>query len=338
MQTSATASPHRPTLSPQIAVLTVNLMIERGVDKHDLFRRLPFDEEKLHTEGNYLSILEMYALAEAAMDLSECPWLGLEVGQAQTVSSWGVLGYAIMSCASEREAVALGVQYYQAAPSLMRFDTQIVGDRLRLKMEQVHPNKGLLPFCVEENLTGMSAASASYLQTPMAPLEVWVSYARPSYADMYDEILNCPVKFDQVETVLWTRAPTDAPLRTSDPVSAQLCLKLVEQVLERNQSASSFEQEVRRLMLSKPGVMPSMEDVAQALGMSLRTLRRRLFDLGTSFRKLQDEVRRDLTLDYLKNTPLNIDQIAHLVGYTETTNFRRAFKQWTGHPPSHYRG
>jgi len=72
------------------------------------------------------------------------------------------------------------------------------------------------------------------------------------------------------------------------------------------------------------------------MAMSSRTLHRKLDGLGTSFRRIQDDVRKNLALDYLKNTSMNVDQIAGRLGYSETTNFRRAFKQWTGDVPSHY--
>jgi AraC-like DNA-binding protein len=279
----------------------------------------------------------MYALIEAALEISDCPWLGPELGRAQTVSTWGVLGYAIMSCASEREAIRLGAQYYQAAPSLMAFSMGTEGDRLRIQMTPAHEKPHLLPFCVEENLTGICAVASSYMAQPMEPLEIWVTYPRPAYGDKYQEYLGCRVKYEQSQNILWTRTPRDVPLKTSDPISAQLCLKLVEEIVEQQNTTSDLEKEVRRLLLKTPGEMPNMTSAAAELTISPRTLRRRLSELGTTYKQIHEDVRRDLAMDYIMTTHLNIDQIAHLVGYTETTNFRRAFRQWTGHPPRYYR-
>ncbi|WP_165390383.1 AraC family transcriptional regulator [Thalassococcus sp. S3] len=321
----------------QIAALTVSVMEQQGGDKAALFSGLPFSEDRLYEEDGRLSFSEIYALIEAALAISGTPWLGLEVGRAQTVSTWGILGYAIMSCATEREAVALGVRYYDAAPSLMRSTSRIENGLLRLQMEPIHPMLALLPFCVEENICGISTVSSEYLIEPMSPLEVWLSYPEPDYSDKYRTYFGCDIKYEQDSNVLWTRAPRDAPMRTSDPISAQLCRKLVEQVVEPRNDESDFIYQMRQLLLQTPGDMLNMERAAAELSISPRTLRRRLAEFGTSFKKLQEDTRRDLAIDYLRDTQLNISQIAHLLGYTETTNFRRAFKQWTGLPPRTFR-
>ncbi len=64
---------------------------------------------------------------------------------------------------------------------------------------------------------------------------------------------------------------------------------------------------------------------------------RQLGELETSFKEVFDDVRRQLAVDYLQTSKLNLEDISALLGYTELTNFRRAFKLWTGHPPSYYR-
>ena len=71
--------------------------------------------------------------------------------------------------------------------------------------------------------------------------------------------------------------------------------------------------------------------------MSSRTLRRKLRDKETTYKKIVDEVRMDLARRYLSETGLSIDQIANQVGFTEAANFRRAFKKWTGSNPTGFR-
>ena len=80
-----------------------------------------------------------------------------------------------------------------------------------------------------------------------------------------------------------------------------------------------------------------MDDVAKQLFMSERTLRRRLNAEGKSFQELLDEVRFQLTKEYLCNTSLPISEVARLVGFSDSTNFRRSFKRWSGTLPSAFR-
>ncbi len=327
----------RPVLSTQIARLIVDILEEQGVAPERLFRKLDFDQKGLEGEDAFLSFNQMFGLIDAALRLSLTPWLGLKVGDRETVGTWGVLGYAIMSSANEIEAATIGPKYFQAAPSLMETTITIDGDRQRIQMDPIFPIARLLPFCVEENVMGILRVASEYLQEPPQPLELHLSYSRPVYARKYQEYFRCPVHYDQPQNVVWTRAPTDRPLRTSDPASAAICLKLAEQLSARHKGEDNFLRLVRRELLRTPGRMPNMENVAESLAMSSRTLRRKLGELETSFREQQDDVRKSLATDYLTHTSLSIDQISARLGYTETTNFRRAFKQWADVTPTRYR-
>jgi AraC-like DNA-binding protein len=80
-----------------------------------------------------------------------------------------------------------------------------------------------------------------------------------------------------------------------------------------------------------------MDAVAPALGMSVRGLRRHLRENGVTYQELLDQMRRDLAVDYLRNSPLTVEQIAQLVGYGEAASFRKAFRKWTGKPPGEFR-
>ena len=71
--------------------------------------------------------------------------------------------------------------------------------------------------------------------------------------------------------------------------------------------------------------------------MSSRTLNRHLREHGTSYLQILNDVRKELAIQYLRESDLSTDEIAERLGYTETTNFRRAFKRWTGKSPSVYR-
>ncbi|WP_229954171.1 AraC family transcriptional regulator [Parasphingorhabdus litoris] len=314
----------------------LDILESQGIGQDELFDRLDFGDEKITDSEALLTFHEMFALIDVALRLSPTPWLGLKVGDAETVGTWGALGYAIMSSATEKEAAQIGPKYYQAAPSLMHSESSIDAGKQRIQMHPIYPNQRLLPFCVEENIVGIWRVSSEYLEEPMRPLEIHLSYPKPIYAKKYDEYFDCPVYYEQPDNILWTRAPTDRPLRTSDPASAKICLQLVEQMVQRYRGEDDFILLIRRELLRNPGEMPDMEEISAMLAMSSRTLHRKLSELDTSFRKIQDDVRKNLAIDYIQNTGMSIDQIAARLGYSETTNFRRAFKQWTGKAPSLY--
>jgi AraC-like DNA-binding protein len=91
------------------------------------------------------------------------------------------------------------------------------------------------------------------------------------------------------------------------------------------------------MVQSANGTVPTLSQVAGRLFVSTRTLRRRLEDAQTSYQEIVAETRRDLAARYLTQTSLSTEAIAELLGYSDTANFRQAFKRWTGEPPQQYR-
>ena len=91
------------------------------------------------------------------------------------------------------------------------------------------------------------------------------------------------------------------------------------------------------MVLSANGTVPTLSQVASRLFISTRTLRRRLEDAQTSYQEIVGETRRDLAVRYLTQTSLSTEAIAETLGYSDTANFRQAFKRWTGESPQQYR-
>lgn len=94
---------------------------------------------------------------------------------------------------------------------------------------------------------------------------------------------------------------------------------------------------VRALLLERPGSPPSMAEVADALHLSTRTLRRRLAGLNTGFSALVADIRGGLACHYLTDTSWPLDVIAEKVGYSDASNLRQAIKRWIGESPQAYR-
>ena len=98
-----------------------------------------------------------------------------------------------------------------------------------------------------------------------------------------------------------------------------------------------FVDDVRLLILARPGFFPDIDYVAEKMDISTRTLRRRLCDEGSCYRELLEEIRYSLAREYLGTTLLPMDEVSRLLGYTESGNFSHAFRRWSGVSPSCWR-
>jgi AraC-like DNA-binding protein len=100
---------------------------------------------------------------------------------------------------------------------------------------------------------------------------------------------------------------------------------------------SRADQVARVLSRKLKGSVPALHEVARELSMSSRNLQRTLRDAGTSYQSLLDDVRRDLAIRHLANPATSAGQVGFLLGFSEPSAFHRAFRRWTGKPPSAFR-
>jgi AraC-like DNA-binding protein len=92
------------------------------------------------------------------------------------------------------------------------------------------------------------------------------------------------------------------------------------------------------MLLEQPGRFPGIEELADRLHVTSRTLRRKLQAEGTSYASILASVRKDLAIQHLRTTRMKVDEIAEALGFSDVASFRQAFRKWTGRSPSDYRG
>jgi AraC-like DNA-binding protein len=113
--------------------------------------------------------------------------------------------------------------------------------------------------------------------------------------------------------------------------------QLDSELKSRNTSNSVSEQVKQHLRGLLAGKRPALQEVAQQLGMSARTLQRRLTDAGITFQQLVEETRRELARHYLKQRAVELNETAFLLGFEDTNSFFRAFHDWEGISPGEWR-
>lgn len=163
-------------------------------------------------------------------------------------------------------------------------------------------------------------------------------YSKPACAQRYKDLFACPIHYDQDRNeVRFPARFLDTPFSLAEPSVAELCIQQCEELLQLMDSRPDFLGSVRRVILSRPGKIPKLEEVASELFVSSRTLRRRLYESGTSFREVVADVRMKLAVQYLKDTSLPTAEIAYLLGYSDVTAFYRSFRKAYSETPASFR-
>lgn len=170
------------------------------------------------------------------------------------------------------------------------------------------------------------------LRLPLDGSEVFFAHALPVGSDEYAALFRVPVHFDAPGNYAFIpKSLLEQRLPGADPVLCALleqhAQRLVSMLPEGRHFSGRVQQEMSRELR---GGEPTQRRIASALGVSTRTLRRRLTEEGTSFNSLLDQLRRELAQILLRDHPLQAEEAAFVLGFSEASAFRRAWRRWTG--------
>lgn len=163
-------------------------------------------------------------------------------------------------------------------------------------------------------------------------------YPRPAHAVAYERVFGHTVRFSQSFTAFEIdREWLDRPLQNSNAELHAVLVGQAEQVLARLVHGESYAERLRRLIGAALPNLPDMRQVAKSLGMSERSLRRRLADEDTSFSRIAQEARCVIAQRLLADHDRSVQQVAFDAGFESPTAFHRAFRRWTGKSPLEFR-
>ncbi len=331
------AALERPIVRAGYCRHLVELLAEEGIAPEITLAGTGLRFADLADEEHRISHASQLRIYENAVARTRTPGLGFRLGHRERISDHGVIGYAIQSSANLAQAIRIALRYMATAGPLLSLELVEDGGEAGLIAREIFPLGRAGRMAREELTTILVEHLLALTSPPTRPLEA--RFDLPGGDDaFYEAELGCPVRFDAPHTEIRFRArDLLLPLAFSDAETAEVCEQRCAELLERLGETPSLVARVRRELVGAPGRIPSLEETARALGMSGRTLRRRLKDAGTSFHAVEVDVRKGLALDYLQRSTLSVDEIANLLGYSETPNFYRAFKRWTGRPPGAFR-
>lgn len=318
------------------------VLAEHHVDPKVMVAGTGLSLEALYDQQTRVSFRQAIHILSNAVDHSPSPDLGLLVASRECFSDWGMLGYAIASCRHPEEAIGLGNRLYAASTNLAPMHSRQEDGTYVSYITPTFPVGRILPFLIEEGFGGLvnvlRALTTPMAGKPMSPKEVQLSYARPSYEHKYLEFFQCPVSFNRdVNKVIWRAEDAHRPFNSHNPTTAKLAVKLCEQLLSETSHETGLVFDIRCRLLRSPGNFPSPKELAAELNTSERSLSRALKNLGTSYQEILDRVREKIATEYLTTSDLRLDDIAMLTGFSDAGNFHRAFRKWTGKPPSAFR-
>ena len=282
-----------------------------------------------------------YHILDHILEMVDIPSFGVRVGQKFSLVDYGVLGYACISSPSFRHLLQTFFRFQQIVGSNATFSEalRVEGDRAVIEIRSSSSEDHLARFDVEEAIGQWIIGTKDMAQVERTIYtRINLAFSRPDYADDMQLLLDCPVFFDQpCNEMVFPAEFLDHPLLMANELTSQLCEQQCDTILQGLNKQQGIVDQVRKLIINLPGRVPTPEDIASELNVSYRTLRRRLSDEGTSFKEIHNEVRMGMAAQYMRQTDLTTQEVTFLLGYSEASNFHRAFKAWHGKTPGDYR-
>lgn len=334
-----TWSLNEPLVPANISAIMVKMALEKGISQDALLNNTGIDPNAFSDPKARLTYHQIIVLTTNMMKLYDQPTLGLELGNAININQFGMLGYAILSCANIRQALNLGLKYHVLIDPAFNFEVAEQDNITSLRLTSHIPIESIYNLISDVFIANFVSLGQFLTGLDIMPKAININRPKPEFSNVYDEFFpGCPIHWDQSRTeIFFDSYLLDTPTTLADEATAKMAEAQCADILSRMGPKEGIVVKVRRILLSNPGHFPPIETVASQLATSTRTLSRSLQEVSTSYQKILDEVRKEMAIEYLKTSSLPIEEIAALIGYNDPSNFRKAFKRWTGQPPSYYR-
>lgn len=262
----------------------------------------------------------------------------LELGARIPLMAHGNLGSAIMACKDVRTVMTIMERYAAIVLPAVRLALQQHKDEAVMEYQISTPYPELNIALVEAFISTTGYNVSLLTGQAFYPKRVRVTFKQPPHWEQYRTYTHCEVEFNaDCNAMVFSQAQLDQPIRTANALNQRVMLQQCEDELKKVQSHTQLTERIREIISLYLDAAPSMGFVAEKLRVSERTLRRRLNEEGINFRDLLKEIRHETALYYLGKTDLRIDNIARQLGYSETANFRKAFKEQCGKSPRQWR-
>ncbi|MCH8498156.1 MAG: AraC family transcriptional regulator [Marinobacter sp.] len=330
---------HDGVMLAEYGELLCQFIERQGLDVNALLAGTELSRERLRQPGWRLSLAATLRIISNAQALDARPDFGVRLGALLNIGSHGFLGYAFQSSRTLGDAFDLAVRYLRTRTSLFDLRVNQVGETALLQMEPCYEFGGQFEVLADIFVTSVLSIGQHILRyLPALDIELCVPYREQDQHRLWRQA-GVGIAFQRAD--LQIRFPAHwlaTPLKTADPQLAALAAARCEEELRNaGEPRQDLLSRVRQLIRHHLQDAHAMDKVAADLYMTTRTLRRRLYEQGSSYQALQEQVRRRLATEMLLYTELSVDTIADQLGYSDPSNFGRAFRRWTGLSPRHYR-
>lgn len=328
----------RPTVLTRVPLVLLDQARRMGADRRALLTAAGLAPQELKDPDVRIPSSKLWKLWQAVIHRVPDPALGLKLVEPRgSPVQYGLLGYTLSYSRTLRRALYRLSRYSRILSETIQVSIQDQGTRTRVLLESDLQFEALR-HPVDTRLASIVTTLNTLSGKPIMPLEVELPYAKLADVSYHRRFFRAPLRFGRPRAALWFRsADLELPVVQADETLAGYLDHLAEEQL-RKLGGSSLTEKVGRALWSELGDgTPSLQRVAERMGISRRTLQRGLREEGKSFRAVLEDLRREMSKQLMHRRDLAVYEIAFLLGYADPGSYHRSFRRWHKTSPRTYR-
>lgn len=307
---------------------------EKGVAADELLQKAGLARQQIDDSSARIDVRNQIRFLQLVAKATDDDFLGFHLAQNYDLRRLGFLYYALASSDRLDQALQRGARFSSVVNEGARL-TLREGKDVTLVVEYVDVTRRLDEHQIEFLMTTIVRICRQISSRQLSPQRVSFVHRRKAAPQM-NVFLGSDIRFGaDVDAVTFSSSIRDIPAVGADPFLNQLLVEYFEEALARRKvKPSSFALRVENTAATLlPHGRARAGEIARSLGVSQRTLARRLISEGQTFSSVLQSLRSDLAKRHLADEDLSISKIAWLLGYQDVSAFTNAFKRWTGKPP-----
>jgi AraC-like DNA-binding protein len=302
-----------------------------------LLRRAGLSANLFEQEKIYVTTAEVFAIWRTVAEMSADPGFGLRLGTELRFERSHPVSIAGVCSRTFGDALQRLARYKQlTCPEEIRVRRK--AQEASVEFFFVEAKEAQPDIMVDLGLSWILCVGRRGTDGEITPLRLELT--RPAkHRALLERHFGCPVRFKSGRNALVFRSSDlDRPFVTHNEELVKIVGTHLESELKAGNGSVDVGQQVKEtLRRSLAGKRPTLQDVAQELGLSARTLQRRLTDAGFTFQQVLEDTRRELARHYLKQPAVELPEAAFLLGFGDANSFFRAFQEWEGTSPGEWR-
>jgi AraC-like DNA-binding protein len=264
----------------------------------------------------------------SAAKLTKQTDIGLKLGRRLSITSHGVLGFALLNCASLRHAIEVCQRYVGIRTPLLEVHLVEEPNYAILVIDERVNIDNIRQVFIESLLVSLKESLGFVVGHQKLFKKIELNYAQPTHHLSYQRSFDCQTSFDHQKCrLLLDKQLLDLPLRGRDEHSFSQAEALCKVELDKIKLNRQLAGQVYTLLMLSSPEQRTLSLIAEQLFLAPRTLHRHLISQGSHFKVILEQVKSEQAKTLLKQGK-SVKTVAYTLGYNDSANFRRAFKRW----------